>query len=96
MANVVKGIYDFNRVWIRTMTTGNLNGVRAATHIYNLPGEVDRLLEAVAHVSTNAGAVQGDKRAEVTVVVTALEAGALLVRSPAATPPAAPGPATLR
>ncbi len=41
-------------------------------------------------------ALQGDKRAEVTVVVTALEAGALLVRSPAATPPAAPGPATLR
>lgn len=54
MANVVKGIYDFNRVWIRTMTTGNLNGVRAATHIYNMPQEVDRLLEAVAHVSENA------------------------------------------
>jgi selenocysteine lyase/cysteine desulfurase len=54
MANVVKGIYDFNRVWIRTMTTGNLNGVRAATHIYNMPHEVDRLLEAVTHVSQNA------------------------------------------
>ncbi|MGE0812076.1 MAG: aminotransferase class V-fold PLP-dependent enzyme [Vicinamibacterales bacterium] len=54
MANVVKGIYDFNHVWIRTMATGNLNGVRAATHIYNRPEEVDMLLEAVTHVSKNA------------------------------------------
>jgi selenocysteine lyase/cysteine desulfurase len=54
MENVVKGIYDFNRVWIRTMTTGNLNGVRAATHVYNMPAEIDRLLEAVTHVSGNA------------------------------------------
>ncbi len=54
MENVVKGIYDYNRVWIRTMATGNLNGVRAATHIYNLPEEVDRLLDAVTHVAKNA------------------------------------------
>jgi selenocysteine lyase/cysteine desulfurase len=31
-----------------------VNGVRAATHIYNMPGEVDRLLEAVTHVAANA------------------------------------------
>ncbi|HUU35090.1 MAG TPA: aminotransferase class V-fold PLP-dependent enzyme [Vicinamibacterales bacterium] len=54
MANVVKAIYDYNRVWIRTMATGNLNGVRAATHIYNMPDEVERLLDAVTHVSQNA------------------------------------------
>lgn len=54
MENVVKAIYDYNRVWIRTMTTGNLNGVRAATHIYNMPDEVERLLDAVAHVAKNA------------------------------------------
>jgi selenocysteine lyase/cysteine desulfurase len=53
MENVVKAIYDYNRVWIRTMTTGNLNGVRAATHIYNMPDEVDRLLDAVTHVAKN-------------------------------------------
>jgi selenocysteine lyase/cysteine desulfurase len=53
MENVVKGVYEFNRVWIRTMATGNLNGVRAATHIYNMPEEVDRLLEAVEHVAKN-------------------------------------------
>jgi selenocysteine lyase/cysteine desulfurase len=54
MENVVKAIYDYNRVWIRTMTTGNLNGVRAATHVYNMPDEVDRLLDAVTHVAKNA------------------------------------------
>ncbi len=54
MENVVKAIYDYNRVWIRTMATGNLNGVRAATHVYNMPEEVDRLLEAVTHVAKNA------------------------------------------
>lgn len=54
MENVVKAIYDYNRVWIRTMATGNLNGVRAATHLYNMPEEVDRLLEAVTHVASNA------------------------------------------
>ncbi len=53
MENVVKAIYDYNHVWIRTMSTGNLNGVRAATHIYNMPEEVDRLLEAVTHVAKN-------------------------------------------
>lgn len=53
MENVVKAIYDYNRVWIRTMATGNLNGVRAATHIYNMPEEVDRLLDAVTHVAKN-------------------------------------------
>jgi selenocysteine lyase/cysteine desulfurase len=36
------------------MTTGNLNAVRAATHLYNMPEEVDRLLEAVTYVSKNA------------------------------------------
>jgi len=69
MENVVKAIYGFNRVWIRTMGTGNLNAVRAATHIYNMPDEVDRLLEAVTHVSKNAtqfmtmaaGPVAGDE-----------------------------------
>jgi selenocysteine lyase/cysteine desulfurase len=53
MENVVKGIYDYNRVWIRTMGTGNLNGVRAATHVYNMPDEVEKLLDAVSYVSKN-------------------------------------------
>ena len=46
---------DSNRIYIRTMTTGNLNACRAAIHIYNLPGEVDHLLASVRHVSENAG-----------------------------------------
>ena len=54
MEDVVKAIYDDNRVWIRTMTTGGLNSVRAATHVYNMPEELERLLEAVTHVAKNA------------------------------------------
>ncbi len=53
MANVQKGIMDLDRVYIRTMSTGNLNAVRASTHLYNMPGEVDRLLECVRHIAKN-------------------------------------------
>jgi selenocysteine lyase/cysteine desulfurase len=43
-----------DRIFVRTMTTGALNAVRAATHIYNMPEDVDRLLASVRHVSENA------------------------------------------
>lgn len=33
------------------MSTGHLNAVRASTHLYNMPGEVDRLLASVRHVA---------------------------------------------
>jgi selenocysteine lyase/cysteine desulfurase len=42
-----------NRVWIRTMATGNLNAVRASTHVYNMPDEVEKLLDAVSYVAKN-------------------------------------------
>lgn len=54
MANVQQAILNRDRIYIRTMTTGNLNAVRAATHIYNMPDEVDRLIASVKHVSENA------------------------------------------
>lgn len=54
MANVQQAILSRDRIYIRTMTTGNLNACRAATHIYNMPDEVDRLLASVRHVSENA------------------------------------------
>jgi selenocysteine lyase/cysteine desulfurase len=53
MENVQKAILARDRIYIRTMTTGNLNAVRAATHIYNMPGEVDHLIESVRHVAEN-------------------------------------------
>ena len=53
MANVQQAILNRDRIYIRTMTTGNLNGVRAATHIYNMPAEVDHLLASVRHVAEN-------------------------------------------
>lgn len=54
MENITKAILARDRIYIRTMTTGNLNAVRAATHIYNMPDEVDRLIASVRHVSENA------------------------------------------
>ena len=54
MANVQKAIMGRDRVYIRTMGTGNLNGCRASTHLYNMPEEVDRLLSGVKYVADNA------------------------------------------
>ncbi len=54
MENITKAILARDRIYIRTMTTGDLNAVRAATHIYNMPDEVDRLIASVKHVSENA------------------------------------------
>ena len=54
MANVQKAIWNHDRIYIRTMATGNLNACRAATHIYNMPSEVDRLIASVKWVSENA------------------------------------------
>ncbi|MDH4064786.1 MAG: aminotransferase class V-fold PLP-dependent enzyme, partial [Acidobacteriota bacterium] len=54
MANVQQAILNRDRIYIRTMSTGNLNACRAATHIYNMPDEVDRLLDSIRHVSENA------------------------------------------
>jgi len=54
MDNIQKAILARDRIYIRTMTTGNLNAVRAATHIYNMPSEVDHLIASVKHVAENA------------------------------------------
>ena len=53
MANVQKAIMKRDRIYIRTMGTGNLNGCRAATHIYNMPEDVDRLIASVKYVAEN-------------------------------------------
>ena len=57
MANVQKAIWNHDRIYIRTMATGNLNACRAATHIYNMPSEVDHLIASVKWVSENAAKV---------------------------------------
>ncbi|MGH9320826.1 MAG: aminotransferase class V-fold PLP-dependent enzyme [Vicinamibacteria bacterium] len=53
MANVKSAILERGRVYVRDMRTGNLNAVRASTHIYNLPEEVDRLIESVRYVASH-------------------------------------------
>lgn len=54
MNNVVRAIREHGRVHIRTMSTGNLNAVRASTALYNMPEEVDQLLDTVRYVSEHA------------------------------------------
>jgi len=54
MDDVQKAILARDRIYIRTMTTGNLNAVRAATHIYNMPAEVDHLIASVRHIAATA------------------------------------------
>jgi selenocysteine lyase/cysteine desulfurase len=51
---VQQAILNHDRIYIRTMGTGNLNGCRAATHLYNMPDEVDRLIDSIKYVSENA------------------------------------------
>ena len=58
MADVQKAILQHDRIYIRTMGTGNLNGCRAATHIYNMPDDVDRLIASVKWVSENSTKVR--------------------------------------
>jgi selenocysteine lyase/cysteine desulfurase len=50
---VKDAIMERDRIYIRDMRTGNLNAVRASTHIYNMPEEVDRLVESVRHVASH-------------------------------------------
>jgi selenocysteine lyase/cysteine desulfurase len=53
MANVVKAVMERDRIFIRTMGTGNLNACRASTHMYNMPEEIDRLINSVKYVAEN-------------------------------------------
>lgn len=51
MENVQRALMEQYGVYIRTMTTGNLNACRVSTHLYNMPDEVDRLLEGVRYIA---------------------------------------------
>jgi selenocysteine lyase/cysteine desulfurase len=53
MATVKDAIMARDRIYVRDMKTGNLNAVRASTHIYNMPDEVDRLVESVRYIADN-------------------------------------------
>jgi selenocysteine lyase/cysteine desulfurase len=64
MADVQKAILDRDRIYIRTMGTGKLNACRVATHIYNTPDDVDRLIASVRWVSENATKVRSTSPAQ--------------------------------
>lgn len=54
MDNVQSGILERDGIYIRTMTTGNLNACRASTHFYNNRDEVDRLVASVRYIAGHA------------------------------------------
>ena len=51
MENIAKAIMEQDHVYTRTMSTGNLNAVLASIHVYNMPGEIDRLVAAMRQVA---------------------------------------------
>ena len=53
MDNVRQGIYDHSRIHIRTSSRGDVAGCRASTHFYNMPEEVDELLDSVRHIAAH-------------------------------------------
>ena len=55
MQNVVTALLAESRAHIPTMRTAHQNRLPATTHLYNMPHEVDRLLEGVRHIAANAG-----------------------------------------
>ena len=63
MANITKALMDRDRIYIRTMGTGDLNAVRASTHIYNMPHEIDRLLDGVRHLATHSSEYMSESTA---------------------------------
>ena len=52
-----------------------MNAVRASTHIYNMPGEVDRLIESVRHVAVAFHAAAGNFEAQAEEIASELLAG---------------------
>ena len=63
MANITKALMDRDRIYIRTMGTGDLNAVRASTHIYNMPHEIERLLDGVRHLATHSSEYMSESTA---------------------------------
>jgi selenocysteine lyase/cysteine desulfurase len=55
---LVQSLIAKDKIYIRTIIEDNISAVRASTHFYNTPDEVDRLLAAVRRIATN-----GDKPA---------------------------------
>jgi len=51
MENIAKALMEQDHIYIRTMSTGNLNAVLASIHVYNMPGEIDRLVAAMRQVA---------------------------------------------
>ena len=51
--NIVDGVMERAGIFIRTVEKPDLAAVRSSVHFYNLPAEVDRLIEAVRHIAAH-------------------------------------------
>lgn len=51
--NIVDGVMERAGIFIRTVEKPDLSAVRSSVHFYNLPGEVERLVEAVRHLASH-------------------------------------------
>lgn len=51
--NIVAGVMERERIFIRTVEKPDLSAVRSSVHFYNLPGELDRLVRAVHHIAAH-------------------------------------------
>ena len=52
-ANIVAGVMERERIFIRTVEKPDLDAVRSSVHFYNMPGEVDALIRAVRHIASH-------------------------------------------
>jgi selenocysteine lyase/cysteine desulfurase len=53
MHNVARAVRERTGIYLLPMPAGDLNAVRASTHFYNTPAEVEKLLAAVRHIAEN-------------------------------------------
>ena len=51
--NIVDAVMERAGIFIRTVEKPDLAAVRSSVHFYNLPAEVDRLVEAVRHIAAH-------------------------------------------
>ncbi len=51
--NIVKGVMDLERIFIRTVEKPDLSAVCSSVHFCNMSGEVDGLLRAIRDIAAH-------------------------------------------
>jgi selenocysteine lyase/cysteine desulfurase len=53
--DALKRLAESERVQVRSIKDGGVDAIRASTHFYNTPQEIDRLLSGVSYLAAHAG-----------------------------------------